>query len=436
MPVERVRCLLLIARMRELKLSVGRCAEETGIAERTLVRYRQGEALNPEVNSVRCLAQRLGLDPDELLEAIISAAVANLNSGLLTQNGATLAVEDDVNRDGYVRRQLLISAAATAAAAGNGFTAVLLSPALSTSADEPQMAVLVRALARAKEAYQECRHAAAAELLRKVVPRVEVGESLASGMDRLLWAKIVAETYQLSTSILLRFGHRSLALMTADRSLRAAERSQVLTAIAASARVMTHALMRSDEAAAAAVFAADKAAELERKSDCEADGPDIWSVRGALLLRGAQAAAESGKISQSTSMVAEASELAARVGEGANYKGTAFTPSNVLAHQMSIELALGNAGRAIDFAKKIELPRMGTVERQAGVQLDVARAFTQWGKFDQALGALWEIERIAPQELRLRSSARDIIRQMGLQAPRSIKTEASSLAERIGLAVT
>ena len=84
----RTRCELLIQRMKASRVSVQQCADDSGIAKRTLIRYRQGEALQPEEEVVRCLAQRLDLDPGELMAAVIAAARLNVENGLLTPSGA------------------------------------------------------------------------------------------------------------------------------------------------------------------------------------------------------------------------------------------------------------------------------------------------------------------------------------------------------------
>ena len=405
--------------------SIPEAAKAGGIHVRTLRGWLAGEVRNPKPREVGGLATALHRE----YAAVHSAVVACWKARRESQQGE----DDPVNADGYLRRQILLSGATAVATAGSALAAVLLSPSASSISVAPCLDEMRTTLAQCKNRYQACSHSEVAEGLRSLLPRVAAAEGMASGDERLRWSVVAAESYQLATSILLRFGSPGLALMAADRSLRAAEHSQVPSAAAASARVMTHALMRTGEALAAAEFAGAKAVSVDRQTTREVDGPEIWSTRGALLLRGAEAAAEGGHASRAATMLDEASELANRVGEGANYCGTAFTPTNVLAHRMAVELSLGNAGRALDIAKQIEPSLMGTVERQAGLWLDIAQAYSQWRKPEQALAALWDIERIAPQELRLRRRAKDIVRHVRFQAPPSIKLEVNRLADRIGI---
>src|SRR6478752_1772270 len=51
-------------------------------------------------------------------------------------------------------------------------------------------------------------------------------------------------------------------------------------------------------------------------------------------------------------------------------------------------VTLGDAGTAIDLARQIDLRAVTVTERKASLLIDVARAFFQWGKYEQAHAAL------------------------------------------------
>ncbi|MFF2073321.1 hypothetical protein ACFVXG_01040 [Kitasatospora sp. NPDC058162] len=74
--------------------------------------------------------------------------------------------------------------------------------------------------------------------------------------------------------------------------------------------------------------------------------------------------------------------------------GRADGVQGVALHELSVHYELDDAGRAIDPAA---LP---TAERQARFFTDVARAFDQWGKYEQCYRALLAAEETAPQEVR------------------------------------
>ncbi|MEU6174521.1 hypothetical protein ABZ832_21730 [Streptantibioticus parmotrematis] len=106
-------------------------------------------------------------------------------------------------------------------------------------------------------------------------------------------------------------------------------------------------------------------------------------------------------------LVAEAQATAGRLGHDALMRGTSFGPSQVRLHQISISHLLGDAGQAIEHARRIDPAALPTSERQARYWIDVARAFGQWGKPDRCYQALLAAEHAAPQEVR-----RDSVRTM------------------------
>jgi len=68
-------------------------------------------------------------------------------------------------------------------------------------------------------------------------------------------------------------------------------------------------------------------------------------------------------------------------------------------HQVNAAVTLGDAGTAIDLARQIDLRAVTVTERKASLLIDVARAFFQWGKYEQAHAALRAAEDTAPQEV-------------------------------------
>jgi len=107
-------------------------------------------------------------------------------------------------------------------------------------------------------------------------------------------------------------------------------------------------------------------------------------------------------------------------------------------HQVNVAVTLGDAGTAIDLARKIDLRAVTVTERKASLLIDVARAF-QWGKYEQAHAALRAAEDTAPQEVAARPSvgtlARDLAtlaRDLATLAPASIRRDAEQFATRIG----
>jgi hypothetical protein len=122
-------------------------------------------------------------------------------------------------------------------------------------------------------------------------------------------------------------------------------------------------------------------------------------VYGSVLLRGAIAAAQHDERGAAHEMLAEAADAARRLGTDANLRGTAFGPVNAQLHQVNVAVTLGDAGTAVDLARQINLAAITVTERKASLLVDVARAFFQWGRREQAYAVLRAAERTAPEEV-------------------------------------
>jgi hypothetical protein len=71
-------------------------------------------------------------------------------------------------------------------------------------------------------------------------------------------------------------------------------------------------------------------------------------------------------------------------------------------------------------------------ERKASLLIDVARAFFQRGKYEQAHAALRATKDTAPQEVAARPSVATLARDLATLAPANIRREAEQFATRIG----
>ena len=169
--------------------------------------------------------------------------------------------------------------------------------------------------------------------------------------------------------------------------------------------------------------------------DTEAATPDSLSVYGALLLRGSVAAAQHGNRGIAHELLGEADEAARRlrVDADGNLRGTAFGPANAMVHRVNIAVTLGDAGTAIDVARRVDLSKIAVTERKATLLLDVSRAFLQWGRHEQAYAALRGAEATAPEEVTGRPSVHRLVRDLRTTAPASIRRDVDQFATQIGV---
>jgi tetratricopeptide (TPR) repeat protein len=303
---------------------------------------------------------------------------------------------DDVLR----RNVLTFSATAVGAVAAMPLVNALLSS--SRTAKSSGQACLARAVTEAKAAYQAGRYETALDRLASLLPTVDVACDHADSRLAPSMHTLAADAYHAAGSVLLKLGDQPMALLAAERSTRHGAASEDPVAVAASARIMTHALMRNGHTGRAIDLAHDAARRLEDAT--RLGSRDSVAVYGALLLRGAIAAARTDDRDRATALLDEADRAAGKLGHDGNDRWTGFGPTNVLQHRLSVALAFGDAGTAISFARRIPLGKIQLEERKACLLVEVAHAYTRWGRYEPALTALREAYRIAPEEVRARSA--------------------------------
>jgi hypothetical protein len=269
------------------------------------------------------------------------------------------------------------------------------------------------------------------DVLPALLDNVQLACHTATGDELLRVYGLAADAYQVTGSVMLKLGDSALAAYAADRSIDAAMRSQDPVVAAASARIVTHSLMQAGHPRRAqeiASLAAERlAADVPRKTE------DMLSVYGALLLRGAVAAANGEDRVGAGLLLDEAQDAARRLGRDDNVHWTAFGPLNVVLHRVNVAKVLGDAGTAVHWARSIDVGLIPIAERRATLYLDTAEAFVQWGKHEQAFQALRMAERVAPEEVRRMSTARRVLANLSTTAPRNLRAEVYSFAAQVGV---
>jgi hypothetical protein len=195
---------------------------------------------------------------------------------------------------------------------------------------------------------------------------------------------------------------------------------------------MIHALMGGGHHRTAAGTAGTAAQRMNAGLSQPTDN-DL-SVYGALLLSGAVAAARHGSRHIVAELLDEAEQAGRRLGHEGNHMWTAFGSNNVLCHRVNVALILGDAGTAIDHARRVNLDALPINERKATLLLDTARAFLMWGKHERTLHVLRAAERIAPEEITGRPTTRRLVGDLVATAPTGVAAEAGEFAHALGIA--
>jgi tetratricopeptide (TPR) repeat protein len=299
-------------------------------------------------------------------------------------------------------------------------------PADPLVADLPSLA---KAVTDAKIAYQACRYSEVVDRLPRLLPDLQAACESLDGEARLRAHGLAADAYHVAASVLLKLDDHGLAWLAADRSMRAAASSEDPLIIGSAARIITHALTAGRHYAAATMtagrFAERLAAEVRQPT------PQYLSVYGSLLLRGAIAAAHAEDRGGSTTLLEEAAQAGLRLVGDDNHRWTAFGPVNVLLHRVNVAVRLGDAGAAIDYARKVDLGKLPITERKAAFFIDTAQAFTQWGKHEKAYQALRAADQLAPQEIRSRPAVGRMASDLLATAPPTMQPHIREFAQQL-----
>ncbi|MCC9311823.1 helix-turn-helix domain-containing protein [Kitasatospora sp. RB6PN24] len=395
---------------RDLAAEVGRSEEWVSGVERGLIPVRNVEMLS-------LLARVLGTTLEELLGHPQPARVASsssrrkVSSARLTPSPA--AEEDD---DEVRRRELLAATAAAVFVPIVGAQSAGASPAplapledmvLYGSASipgqrEPSAASVRASIMAARQDFRAARYDALAQALPGWIAAAQsVGSSEES-------ARAVAALYNVAVRLCIKLGDDGLVAITSDRALNAARTGGDGLIIAEAQRMVSSAWRRQGHLSRATDIAVRAAHELQR--DNSVPEPARLAAEGDLFATAAYTAAKLGDRSYAHSLIAEAADNARAAGRAS---GQVDGIQGVALHQLSVHYELGDAGQAIELARTVDPTALPTAERQARFFIDVARAFSQWGKPEQTFRALLAAEQAAPQEIRrgsVRRVATDLLR--------------------------
>lgn len=288
----------------------------------------------------------------------------------------------------------------------DGYTQLLTAPqTLSLTVDE-----LLQAAEQLNSHYQAARYDQALDASPELLAAVD---ALARTDATAAATHAYVAAYVIVAKILHKVGEHRLAALAADRAATMTGRPHTHGADRGlAAREVVGALLRMGQAAAAEALAVDMAVTLE--SGSHPTDPDILSLRGSLLLLAAVSAARRTERYEALDRLRQAEVLADQLGYDGNHCWTAFGPTNVAIHAVSIAAELGDAGEAVRLSQRVDPANLpaGLTSRRAQLHLDLAWAYTQHRRDAEATLQLLEAERIAPQLIQYHPIIRDAVREL------------------------
>ncbi|MGH3438567.1 MAG: helix-turn-helix domain-containing protein [Sciscionella sp.] len=274
------------------------------------------------------------------------------------------------------------------------------------------------------------RYSAIAPLLPAVVSMTRAAEGAAGSADRREIARCATSLYALLRTVMKRFGRLDLALLAADRGVRAAETADDRRWLAMARWNLAHVLLADKQAEHASDVARTAAAELRTLvNECDRDAA---ALHGSLILLDTVAHVRRGDVWTAREHLREAASLAERTGE-CNAGWTAFGPTNVAMHAVSIEAEAGEFTEALRLAERVEFGCSASIERRAAFLIDHARVYLHRRDHAAALCALREAHRAVPEDVARRPVAQAALRMVVRRGSRSVARDAARLAAVAGV---
>jgi transcriptional regulator with XRE-family HTH domain len=288
-------------------------------------------------------------------------------------------------------------------------------------------------VAVAHETYQAARYEEAISQLPRLLTVAEALHRTVPAADRREMLLSYVSAYVVAAKLLTKIGVGDIALLASDRCSTAAVDADSLLARGMAAYQVVCALLRADRPDDAEPLAVSMAEEVQRSA--RGDEPTLVSVAGALWLIAAIISARRTDRGEAWRRLDNADRLAVILGQDANFAWTAFGPTNVAIHRVSVSAELGDAGEALRVAMGADPDRLpeGLNSRRAQIHLDLAWAQSQRKRDAEAVLHLLEAERVAPETVRYNVMVREMVREMLSRGRRSTTTALHSLASRAGV---
>jgi hypothetical protein len=303
--------------------------------------------------------------------------------------------------------------------------------------EEPPSAIdlvaLRESVTQAHRTYQAAHYGAVIGQVKPMLASVDrAARGYAAKRDEELVLGYVS-AYVVTAKLLTKLGAPDLAMLAADRASNGAMETDSKVARGMAAYQVVCALLRADRSDDAEHLSVNMAEQVQRGA--RSDRETLVSVAGALWLIASVIAARRMDRDEAWSRLDRAEQLAGLLGQDANFAWTAFGPTNVKLHRVSVATEMGDGAEALRLAADIDTDHMpeGLTSRRAQLHLDLAWAQAQRRRDAEATLHIMEAERTAPEAVRYNVIVRELIREMLARSGRSQTSTLTALATRAGV---
>ncbi|WP_031467795.1 helix-turn-helix domain-containing protein [Sciscionella sediminilitoris] len=242
--------------------------------------------------------------------------------------------------------------------------------------------------------------------------------------SRTSW-RLASQTYGLARTVAKRIGRVDLALVAAERAQRAALACGEPLLLGVAAWNSAHATLAHGHAEVAEEIALTATEPITAENSL-----DAAAIYGSLMLVAAMAAVRRGRAWTARERLQDLAAIADRTGE-LNTGWTAFGPTNLAMHAVSVELEAGQPRQARKLAENIDPHQSVSIERRVAFLLEHARAHQLGNDHNATLVLLQAAAREAPEDVAARPFAREILHEVIHHGSRTTANEAAHLAERL-----
>ena len=245
-------------------------------------------------------------------------------------------------------------------------------------------------------------------------------------------ARSLSGAYQITRQWLHHLPDGELAWVAAERAMSAAREADDPHLIALGAWSLSASYRRAgqqDEATRLCLAAAD-----ELKARINADDPDknLLADYGMLHLAAAVSAAQSDEDGRAWALHRVADEAARTL--GAHYDPwTAFGQGNVDIHGLAISAELGRPDAVVEYASRLNIDNVPSVERRAAALINTARGFVRRGEDESAALVLLDAEQVSGDEVHHSTLVRELLRELLFRDRARARSHVRGLAQRCGL---
>lgn len=250
--------------------------------------------------------------------------------------------------------------------------------------------------------------------------------------DHMRAARSLAGAYQITRQWLHHIPDGELAWVAAERAMNAAREADDAHFIALGAWALSASYRRAgqqDEATRLCLSAAD---ELRARMNSVAPETQLVADFGMLHLAAAVSAAQSDEDGRAWALHRVADEAARALG-GHYDPWTSFGKGNVDIHGLAISAELGQPDTVVDYASRLDIDDVPSVERRAAALINTARGFVRRGEDESAALVLLDAEHISGDEVHDSTLVRELLRELLYRDRARARSHVRGLAGRCGL---